>query len=118
VVRRALTTADYGLNAKIRFQAFFRLIRWTHGRAHTLTGLHKESLKTFLLKVAIRCQRFREVPLTHQDKAHRITQRVCFVLSRDEECQRFAVESLINPDGFDIRIRHEIYYKGKGCPTG
>jgi hypothetical protein len=81
-------------------------------------GLHKESLKTFLLNVAIRCQRFREAPLTHQDKAHRITQRVCFVLSRYEECQRFAVESLINPDGFDIRIRHEIYDKGKGGPTG
>jgi hypothetical protein len=81
-------------------------------------GLHKESLNTFLLKVTIRCQRFREVPLTYQDNAHRITQRVCFVLSRDEECQRFAVESLINPDGLDIRIRHEIYDTGKGVPTG
>jgi hypothetical protein len=69
-----------------------------------------ESLNTFRLKVAIRCQRFREVPLTHQDKAHRLRQRVWFVLSRDEECQGFAVESLINPDGFDIRIRHEIHY--------
>ncbi len=81
-------------------------------------GLHQESLKTFLLKVAIRCQRFREAPLTHPDKAHRLTQRVWFVLSRYEECQRFAVESLINPDGCDIRIRYEIYDKGKGGPTG
>jgi hypothetical protein len=40
------------------------------------------------------------------------------VFSRDEECQRFAVESLINPDGFDIRAHHEIYDTGKGVPTG
>lgn len=37
-------------------------------------SVKEKPLKALLLKVAIGRQRLREVPLTHQDKAHRVAQ--------------------------------------------
>jgi peptide/nickel transport system permease protein len=43
-------------------------------------------------EVAIRRQRLREVPLTHQDKTYRIAQRICFVLSGQQQGHRFTMQ--------------------------
>ena len=81
-------------------------------------GVLQESLKSLLLKVAIRRQRLREVPLPHQDKADRFTQGVCLVLPRQQECYRMTMERLVHPDRFDIRIVQEVHHKGERGHTG
>ena len=66
-----------------------------------------------MLKVVIRCQRLRKVALTHEDKAHGIAQRVCFVLPRKQQVHGLPMECSVNPYCFDIRIPHQVDDEGE-----
>jgi len=58
------------------------------------------------------------VPLTHEDKTHRITQGVRFVGPSHEEGQRITMERLIYLYGIDIRVLDEIAHKSERGHAG
>jgi hypothetical protein len=74
---------------------------------HAKSGKHalgwaEQPLKSFLLKMAIGCQRVNAIAFAHELKANRVAERICLVLAHLQKSTRRATEALIDPDHLDL----------------